>query len=211
MSLEVQNLSYDIGGRRLFENVSFLAQPGSLTAIVGPSGCGKTSLLNCLSGLLRPSSGYVLIDNQESTKWREKEILKFWQKSAAFVYQDHGLIDDESVAYNVSFDRPRYRFRKKRITADVINALSAVGLASRAEELASHLSGGERQRVAIARALYRHATYLFVDEPTASLDLENRKMVLELLRTIANSGATILIATHDEELMAAADQRVSLA
>lgn len=210
MSIQVKNLAYAIGQRAIFDGVSFQSDPKTITAIVGPSGSGKTTLLNCVGGLLRPTTGSILIDHQETTKWSEKEILKFWQQSAAFVYQDHGLIDDETVAYNVAFKRPRYFRFKNKVEPGVLKSLGDVGLEKRANELASHLSGGERQRVAIARALYRQAQYLFVDEPTASLDLENRNLVLNLLRMIADSGATILMATHDEGAMNFADQIVAL-
>ncbi len=210
MSLSVNGLSYRIGERQLFSNVTFDLAPATLTALTGPSGCGKTTLLNAVSGLVPPTSGSVLVDGEESTGWKERRRLRFWREQAAFVYQDHGIIEDETVAYNISFTRPHYLPRRRRPSADVLAALEQVGLASRAGERASHLSGGERQRVGIARALYRKAGYLFVDEPTASLDPANRTAVLDLLRLATTQGATVLMATHDEEAITFSDAVVTL-
>ena len=209
MTVIATRLSYRIGQRRLFDEVSFRLEPGTITGLTGPSGCGKTTLLNCVGGLMEPASGSILIDGQEATRWRERQRLRFWRERAAFVYQDHGIIDDESVAYNVSFTRPRYLRRRGRPSPQVIEALEKVGLAERAGDRASHLSGGERQRVGIARALYRQAAYLFVDEPTASLDPGNRSAVLDLLRLAASTGATVLMATHDERAISICDQVVT--
>lgn len=210
VGVSAHGLCYDVGGVRVLTDVSLEAPSGAVTALTGPSGCGKTTLLGCLSGLLRPASGSVVIDGVPTARWKERDVLRFWRDRAAFVYQDHGIISDETVAFNISFIRPRYLWRRKAVPERVRECLRTVGLDHRATELASHLSGGERQRVGIARALYREATYLFVDEPTASLDADNRRVVLDLLRLAAGRGATVLMATHDTEAMEAADRVVLL-
>ena len=121
----------------------------------------------------------------------------FWRDHAAFVLQDYGIIDDEPVSFNVTMRRTR-GFEKK-----LQAALEHVGLAGRDTELASHLSGGEKQRLALARAVYRDARILFVDEPTASLDAINRQLVVGLFAGFARRGATVIVSTHDDEMIAA--------
>jgi len=130
--------------------------------------------------------------------------------ASAFVYQDYGLIDDDSLAYNVTLTGPGLFRRRPRVSPRVEDILATVGLAWRALDRVSVLSGGEKQRAGVARALYKQATYIFADEPTASLDADNRHTVTRLLAEAASDGACVVIATHDEELAAHADIAVAL-
>lgn len=190
-----KNLAFRIKEHTIFEQVSLQCDPGTLTALTGPSGCGKTSLLNVL-GLLAPaSSGEVYIDEVPTSGWKDKQRSQFWQQRAAFIYQDYGIIDDETVAYNVTL-RPQAKTR-----GDVKAVLAQVGLQDRITEIASVLSGGEKQRLGVARAIFKQADVLFADEPTASLDEDNRRLIMELLRQRADTGVTVIIATHDQELI----------
>lgn len=190
-----KNLAFRIKEHTIFEQVSLQCDPGTLTALTGPSGCGKTSLLNVL-GLLAPaSSGEVYIDQVPTSGWKDKQRSQFWQQRAAFIYQDYGIIDDETVAYNVTL-RPQAKTR-----GDVKAVLTQVGLQDRITEIASVLSGGEKQRLGVARAIFKQADVLFADEPTASLDEDNRRLIMELLRERADTGVTVIIATHDQELI----------
>ena len=211
MVLSLDNVCVEVSSRRVLSGVSFDVLPGGLTALSGPSGCGKTTLLGVLSLLLLPSSGSVSIDGKSSFSSKDRRV--FWRDRAGFVYQDSGLIDDESVAYNVMLSRVSKRKlaagssdNVKRLDA----VLSSVGLSSRKFDCVSVLSGGERQRVGIARALFKKADFLFVDEPTASLDLKNRDNVISLLRRAADSGVSVVVATHDSEFVRACDTVVSL-
>lgn len=190
-----KNLAFRIKEHTIFEQVSLQCEPGTLTALTGPSGCGKTSLLNVL-GLLAPaSSGEVYIDEVPTSGWKDKQRSQFWQQRAAFIYQDYGIIDDETVAYNVTL-RPQ-----AKTCGDVKAVLAQVGLQDRITEIASVLSGGEKQRLGVARAIFKQADVLFADEPTASLDEDNRRLIMELLRQRADTGVTVIIATHDQELI----------
>jgi putative ABC transport system ATP-binding protein len=125
------------------------------------------------------------------------------------VLQDYGIIEDESVAFNVTMRSQGAR----RAQADrtLVSALKRTGLADRRDELAAHLSGGEKQRLAVARAIYRNASVLLVDEPTASLDADNRHAVIDLFTEFAREGATVIVSTHDEGMIAACDTRHELA
>lgn len=154
--------------------------------------------MHCLGLLLPVTGGKITVDGSDATGWSSRRRRQFWRDHAAFVLQDYGIIDDESLAFNV-------RLRGGRSDRDpgLVAALERTGLAGRTDELASHLSGGEKQRLALARAIYRSASVLLVDEPTASLDAGNRRSVIELCAGFARHGATVIVSTHDEEMIAA--------
>lgn len=210
MSVAAHEVSVSIGGRTVLPPTSFEALPGSTTALVGASGSGKTTLLNTLGLLVHPSRGSVSVDAEDTTAWKDRQRRRFWRDKAAFVFQDYGLIDEESVAYNVVMSAPPFITRRALTMPGVQEALAKVGLHGRGADQVSTLSGGEKQRVGIARAIYKQARYIFVDEPTASLDRTNREIVTSLLRGEAERGAVVVIATHDESLATACDHQLRL-
>lgn len=204
MNIKADNVSLSINGRRILSNVTLLAEGGKMTALSGKSGSGKTTLLNCLGLILPVDSGEVLVDNTDATRWREAQRAAFWRKSASFIYQDYGIIDDESVSFNVSLRKIGSNQRQ------INEVLKTVGLSSREKERAMVLSGGEKQRLGIARAIYKNASVIFADEPTASLDEANRNLVISLLRECANRGVAVILATHDERLVKECEEVVVL-
>lgn len=203
MRIEARELQVRIDGREVLASETLRCEAGTITGLVGPSGCGKTTLLHCLGLLTRPDSGGVLIDGTDTGDWGPGRVRRFWRDHAAFVLQDYVVVDDESVAYNVSMSSSLLTNRVSADAARLNAALERAGLQGRGRELASHLSGGEKRRLAIARAIYKDASVLFVDEPTASLDAENRRRVIELLAERSAAGCTVIVATHDDEMMAA--------
>lgn len=109
MEIKISNISVKINGNLIFSNLSYIMNSGDMIALTGASGCGKTTLLNCL-GLIQPiESGTILIDQKNATKWNDKEKTNFWHKYATFIYQDYGIIKDESVAYNITLDKSKIR------------------------------------------------------------------------------------------------------
>ncbi|WP_353892792.1 ATP-binding cassette domain-containing protein [Proteinivorax hydrogeniformans] len=207
MLIEGQDLSVSIGGRRVLESETISCKPGMMTALVGPSGCGKTTLLHCLGLLLPVDQGRILIDGDDVTKYSTVARRHFWRDHAAFILQDYGIMDDESIAFNITMG---VSLLGKRVTgnqARLVEVLEQTGLQGRENELASHLSGGEKQRLALARAIYKDASILFIDEPTASLDAANRKKVIELFSDFAMRGRTVIVATHDSEMINACGVR----
>lgn len=203
--LEAQDLTVSLAGRPVLRGVSVRVETGTSLAIVGPSGSGKTTLLNVLSLALAADSGQLMIDGTDMTRVTERQRRHFWGRSAAFVLQDYGLIDDETAGYNVLLSDPP--LRKQRAVTDprALSALESVGLADRAGTTVAALSGGEKQRVGIARALAKDARFVFADEPTASLDRANRDRVEQLLLGTAGAERTVIISTHDRELAARCD------
>ena len=204
MNIKANNVSLSINGRRILSNVTLLAEGGKMTALSGKSGSGKTTLLNCLGLILPVDSGEILVDNTDTTRWHEAERTAFWRKSASFIYQDYGIIDDESVSFNVSLRKIGSNQRQ------VNEVLKTVGLSGREKDRAMVLSGGEKQRLGIARAIYKNASVIFADEPTASLDEANRNLVISLLRDCAKRGVAIILATHDERLVKECEEVVVL-
>ena len=207
--IEAENLEVDKGGSPVLSVASFTAEAGAVTGLIGPSGCGKSTMLNCL-GLLEPADrGTLRIDGADLTRPSNAQRRKFWKDRAAFVFQDYGIIEDWTAQENILLRRTG-RFTRTRGADSVREALDFVGLTGRGEETASRLSGGEKQRLSIARTLHKNASYIFADEPTASLDAENRRRVIELLATCAAGGATVIVATHDDDMMRACDTTYDL-
>lgn len=210
MRVHAQDVTVTIDNRDVVRNASLTALPAHMTALIGPSGSGKTTLLHTLGLLLRPTSGTVLVDAETTNSWNGARRRRFWRSHAAFVLQDEGVIEDESVAFNLTMSASRFGGGVRGDHARMQQALDEVGLQDLAGEPASHLSGGEKQRLSIARAIYKNAQVVYVDEPTASLDADNRDHVISLFRARAEAGCTVILASHDQEMIDACDTTVAL-
>lgn len=204
MEIIAKDISIEIDGRHIFKNLNILLKENKMFAITGESGSGKTTLLNCLGLIQNISSGTIYINGKNTDSWSDGQKTKFWNKSASFIYQDYGIIDNESVFYNVTLNK------NKRQYQEALSILNLVGLTGRGNDRASVLSGGEKQRLGIARAIYKNAKIIFADEPTASLDANNRMLVVNLLKRLRDAGAMVIIATHDERLIAECDEIITI-
>jgi putative ABC transport system ATP-binding protein len=183
---------------------------GDFVAISGPSGSGKTTFLN-IAGLLESfDSGTYCLDGEDVRKLSDNRRSRLRNEKIGFIFQSFNLIPDLNLFDNV--DVPlRYRgFAGKERKRRIDQALKLVGLQSRKRHLPSQLSGGQQQRVAIARALAGEPRFLLADEPTGNLDSEMAGQVLELLEEINQSGTTILMVTHDQDLAARARKQVHI-
>lgn len=211
MRLTADHIAFAVGDKTILRDVTLDVPEGTSIALTGPSGCGKTTLLYCLALILKPTAGNISLNGQNATTWAARKRAALWRNQAAFVFQDYGLVEDEPVGFNVCMAKATLWGTSRRGWGESVdNALAVVGLAGRATEPVSQLSGGERQRVGIARAIHKKATIIFADEPTASLDAENRQLVQDLLFAQAKAGTTTIIATHDLRLAGACDQNLSL-
>ncbi len=207
MLVQAEKISVTIAGRPVLEDEFVRCEPGSLTALVGPSGCGKTTLLNCLGLLLPANGGRILMDGKDVSQDGPAARRRFWRDHAAFVLQDYGIMEQESVAFNVTMRSVALGRRSHRTDERLHQILEHTGLAGRQDETASHLSGGEKQRLAVARAMYKQASVLFVDEPTASLDAVNRRTIIDLFTQFAADHGTVIVSTHDVEMIEACGSR----
>lgn len=210
MNIEADEVTVVIAGREIVQRVCLVCAPGTMTALDGPSGSGKTTVLHCLGLLQRPTRGRVLVAGGDTTGWHSWQRRRFWKDHAAFVLQDYGVIDEESVAFNVTMAKSVFGSRVVGDHRRLRVALDETGLSGREGELAAHLSGGEKKRLAIARAIYKNAHVVFADEPTASLDDGNRAKVIELFASLARQGCVVVVATHDAEMIGACTVRHSL-
>jgi len=208
--LRVQDATKRYGPRTLWSGITFEAGPGQMLAVTGPSGCGKSTLLHCL-GMLEPlTSGSISLDGEAIHEARGRRRRRLWRDQIGFLFQDYALIENASVGTNVQVVRPHIRpsTALKKTGAD---ALAAVGLAGREGEPTFRLSGGEQQRVAVARIIAKQPTLLLADEPTGSLDPANETMVLRHLRSLADDGHIVVVATHSPTVRGACDIVLDLA
>jgi len=187
-------------------NINLTINQNELCSIIGPSGSGKSTLLNCISGILSPDNGEILIDQTNIVKLNEYELSNFKRKNIGFVFQDFKLLPYYSVIDNVMLPL-LYDEDKNLLKNRAIQLLKQVGIKEDLfDRLPSSLSGGEKQRVAIARALIASPKLLLCDEPTGNLDIENRDQMTDLLLKLKNQGVAIIVVTHDLEVAKKADQ-----
>ena len=189
------------------KEVSFEAFFGEIFFIVGPSGSGKTTLLSIVSGILRPNSGTVIIDDVDIWKLESDQIAQFRLNKVGFVFQDYHLFPRLTTAENVAIPLILMKRDWDESIREAANYLKIVGLENKAELPPAKLSGGEQQRVAIARALVSQPDILIFDEPTASLDGDTGRRIMEFIKTkVLNDKRCILIVTHDSRIFEYADR-----
>ncbi len=199
--IEFQNVTLGYSGSRLLTDVSLSLAPGSFHFLTGPSGAGKTSLIKLCYGELAASSGQIAVFGQDLGGMTRDEIALV-RRRIGIVHQDCQFLDHLPVAENVTL--PLYTAGQEP-DADALNELLAwVGLAGQAQSLPPSLSGGERQRAALARAVITSPDIILADEPTGNVDWEMSLRLLRLLTELNRMGKTILIATHDLNLIRAA-------
>lgn len=187
--------------------VSFHIEPGEFVFIIGPSGAGKTTLLRLLLRELKPTSGTVQVDKRDLSEIKKRE-LPILRRQIGAVFQDYKLIDDRTVAENVALVSEIIKQNEEEIDEHVKEILSQVGLEDKADLFPSQLSGGELQRTTIARALAAHPKIIFADEPTGNLDAATSWEIINLLLTINKADTTVIVATHNQDIMQSLDKRV---
>ena len=186
-----------------------LVVPGaSVTAVIGPSGSGKSSLLRMISGLDRPTAGDVAVGGVSFGGLSERRLRQLRHRLVSNIYQRPG--DNLLPNHNAIEQVRRVAFRRGAPTGAALEILEQVGLGHRLHHRADEMSGGEQQRLAFARGAVGSPTVVIADEPTAELDSESGSMVIQTIRTLADRGATIIVASHDPEIKDAADHVVTL-
>jgi len=202
-----QKVSKIYNGCTALNNVDITIKPREFVSLAGPSGAGKSTLLKLLIGELEPSRGKVFLDKQNVHLLKENEMPKLRRK-IGMVFQDFRLLSDRTAYENVAFAMEVVGATGQEINQDVPQLLELVGLADKANQFPYQLSGGERQRVAIARALIHRPSVILADQPTGNLDLLNSWDVVRLLLKINELGTTVILATHDREIINNLGRRV---
>ena len=206
----VENLvkTFDKGKVKAVDHVSLEVQKGEFLTLLGPSGCGKTTILRCLAGLERPSSGRISFGDQIVYSDQEKVFVKSEKRKVGMVFQSYSVWPHMTVMENVAFPLEVQKFPRKEIRQRVIKALELVNLGDLGERIPSQLSGGQQQRVALARAIVTEPDIILFDEPLSNLDFKLREqMRFELLRLQSSLDITSVYVTHDQsEAMVLSDR-----
>lgn len=202
-----QNVSKIYDGCVALEDVNVEIKPREFVSIAGPSGSGKSTFLKLMIGEEKPTKGKVFLDKQNIHLIKDKDLPKLRRK-IGMVFQDFRLLSDRTAYENVAFAMEVGGATNKEIEQDVPQLLELVGLATKVNQFPHQLSGGERQRVAIARALIHRPSVILADEPTGNLDLLNSWDIIRLLLKINELGTTIILATHDREIINNLSRRV---
>lgn len=194
-------------GDTAVRDISLSINKGEFVTIVGHSGAGKTSLLKILLAEEKPSTGKVFFDSIDMTRIRSGQLNTF-RRRIGVVFQDFRLLPNKTVFENVAFAMEAAGKSEAQIKEDVPYALKLVGISEKAERFPGDLSGGQQQRVAIARALVNQPDVIIADEPTGNLDASNTAEVVNTLKRINELGTTVLLTTHDEQVLEHANDRV---
>lgn len=180
-------------------NVNLILNKNELTIIEGPSGSGKTTLLNIIGGLLKPSSGKILVNNKNIIEMNDNEKAYYRNKVIGFVFQSFYLEPNFTVYDNVEVPLIIAGIPKNERRKMILSTLDSVGLLDKEKMIASKLSGGEKQRVSIARAIVNNPEIILADEPTGNLDSKNGDMIMSLLKRISKEDKIVIVITHNDE------------
>ena len=199
---------YNDGAKTLaLDGVDLSIRDGEFVFITGDSGAGKSTLVKLLMGMEKPTAGSIIVDGVNVAQL-ERGKLPQYRRRFGCIYQDFQLLSDFTAYDNVAFAQRVIGTKAKNIKKRVPRALAEVGLEEKAKSYPSQLSGGEQQRVAIARALVNGSLYLIADEPTGNLDRTNTDEVMALLESVNNTGTTVIVITHDEQVVERMGKRV---
>ena len=206
IKLEHVSKSYSAGIPAL-NDISLNIEEGEFVFIVGNSGSGKSTLIKLLLKELEPTKGVITINNRNLNAIRRKQIPKY-RRNVGVVFQDFRLLKDRNVYENVAFAQKVIGTPARLIRSSVPTMLSMVGLAAKYKSYPKQLSGGEQQRVAIARALVNQPKILLADEPTGNLDPRTSEEIMELMEQINDRGTTVVVVTHNKDIVNAMKKRV---
>lgn len=203
---------YHTGSREVvaLSEVSFSLEAGELVGLSGPSGSGKSTLLNILAGLDRPTSGTVIVDNVPLHTLNDDDLTLYRRNTVGFVFQAANLVPALTVYENVMLALIPVPLPYSEKEARVQAALEQANIAHRATHLPGELSGGEQQRTAVARAIVNQPTLILADEPTGELDADNAARVMEILTGFTDQGKTVIIASHDADVIGVTDRVLRL-
>ena len=206
IKLEHVSKSYSAGIPAL-NDVSLNIEEGEFVFVVGDSGSGKSTLIKLLLKELEPTEGTITINGRKLNKIRRRQIPKF-RRNIGVVFQDFRMLKDRNIYDNVAFAQKVIGESNRSIKKNVPKLLSMVGLAAKYRSYPRQLSGGEQQRVAIARALINKPKILLADEPTGNLDANNAWEIMKLMEEINEQGTTVVVVTHNLEIVKAMNKRV---
>ena len=207
ISLEKVSKIYKTGEveYRALDKINLEINQGEFVVILGPSGAGKSTLLNLLGGMDRPTSGKIVVNQVDISKFTDRQLTKFRAEQIGFVFQSYNILPSLTVEENVSIMRDIIKLKQ-----NPTEVLKSVGLGRHLKKFPSELSGGEQQRVSIARAVVKKPAILLCDEPTGALDSDTGVQILKLLKAQTDKDTTVIIVTHNALIAEIADRVIHL-
>ena len=209
--IQLKNITKSFGSLQVLRGIDLSVEEGQVVSIVGPSGAGKTTLLQIMGTLDKADSGQVIINGQDISALNQKKLSRFRNKHLGFVFQFHQLLPEFTALENIMIPAFIGGADKKEAEERARELLQFMGLADRATHKPNELSGGEKQRVAVARALVNHPDVIMADEPSGSLDSQNKEDLHKLFFDLRDKyGQTFVIVTHDESLATLTDRTIHM-
>ncbi|HAF27637.1 MAG TPA: lipoprotein-releasing system ATP-binding protein LolD [Bacteroidales bacterium] len=206
-----KNIKKSYGDLQVLKGIDLEIKKGEIISIVGPSGAGKTTFLQILGTLSRPESGQILFNNNEVSKYKDKQLAAFRNSNIGFVFQFHHLLPEFTALENVCIPAFIGKVPRDKAEKKAKEILAFLKLDHRIDHKPKELSGGEQQRVAVARALINDPSVIFADEPSGNLDSENKKELHDLFFSLRDKyNPSIVIVTHDNELANMADRKLTM-
>lgn len=209
--IQLEGITKSFGSLHVLKGIDLTINKGEVVSIVGPSGAGKTTLLQIMGTLDKPDSGRIVLNGTEVNRLKEKELSAFRNKEIGFVFQFHQLLPEFTALENVMIPALIQGVSASEAKKKAREMLDFLGLSERASHKPAELSGGEKQRAAVARALINHPAVVLADEPSGSLDTQNKIELHRLFFDLRDKlGQTFVIVTHDEELAAQTDRTIHM-
>ena len=209
--IDIHHITKSFGSLQVLKGIDLHIDKGEVVSIVGPSGAGKTTLLQIIGTLEKPDTGSVYIDDVDVTQLSGNKLSRFRNQHLGFVFQFHQLLPEFTAIENIMIPAYIAGIKPSEAKQRATELLQFMGLADRATHKPNELSGGEKQRVAVARALINQPAVILADEPSGSLDSQNKTELHQLFFDLRNKfGQTFVIVTHDETLAATTDRTIHL-
>ena len=209
--IKIEQIKKKYGSLEVLKGIDLQVNDGKIVSIVGPSGAGKTTLLMIMGTLEKADSGNIWLNNQELNRMNERTLARFRNQNIGFVFQFHQLLPEFTALENVMIPALIGKQRKAEARKKAEDLLEMMGLSGRLSHKPNELSGGEKQRVAVARALINSPKVIFADEPSGSLDTENKQELHHLFFELRGKlNQTFVIVTHDEELARITDRTIHM-
>ncbi|GLC89195.1 putative bacteriocin export ABC transporter [Lysinibacillus piscis] len=199
--VELTNVSKKYDGQEIFSNIHLTIEYGEMVAITGESGTGKTTLLNLMGLITKKDDGELIVCNVKNPHIHSKAAMLLRREKIGYLFQNYGLVDDETVLWNLMLALAYKKGNKKNKNEKIEQLLHEFNLTYLKNKMVYQLSGGEQQRIAIIRLILQESELIFADEPTASLDTNNEKVIMDYLQQLNIAGKTIVVVTHSKRIL----------
>lgn len=210
MIVEISHVYKQFGAHVVLNDLSLKVEEHSFTILYGASGCGKSTLLNLIGLLDTPDQGDIVLFGEKNVKPFSKKAESLLRNKIGYLFQNYALEDEETVEANMDVAFINQKLKKEEKKAKIQEALHEVGLDGYEKKKIYECSGGEQQRISLARLLIKPCELILADEPTGNLDKANKKIIFELLKNLQKKGKTLIVVTHDEDLIELGDAKIKL-